>query len=137
MGRKDEGQIALPLSESDISATQGRQSSVSVRRIVDVLFKIFAVVCFCVALSASFSDLTGALKKKGHHHKHGHKHKPGHPAQPQCPAQVDPIVPKILFKPDAIYRNESAERLAGAVRIASVSYDDNGSVEEDVSGPFL
>lgn len=50
------------------------------------------------------------------------------------PAQPDPQVPSIAFPYSDELRDTAAERLAEAVRIATVSYDDMGPMDEDVSG---
>jgi hypothetical protein len=52
---------------------------------------------------------------------------------PQCPVQPEPIVPRNAFSLSDTFRDEAAERLAQAVRIPTVSYDDNGAIGEDVS----
>lgn len=51
---------------------------------------------------------------------------------PICPEQPPPLVPSISFTPAPSYREAAAERLSQAVRIPTVSYDDNGEIGEDV-----
>lgn len=49
-----------------------------------------------------------------------------------CPAQVDPLIPSLPFTIDlTAYRNYSASLLSQAVQHRTVSYDDNGSVQDD------
>lgn len=52
--------------------------------------------------------------------------------RPQCPPQVPPIRPVLPFEIPEEYTNQSASRLSHAVKIPTVSYDDNGPVETDV-----
>lgn len=59
-------------------------------------------------------------------------HQAGEKWNPQCPAQPKPLVPNQVFEPPESFRDEAAERLAQAVRIPTVSYDDNGPIGEDV-----
>lgn len=59
-------------------------------------------------------------------------HQAGKKWNPQCPAQPEPLVPNQVFEPPESFRDEAAERLAQAVRIPTVSYDDNGPIGEDV-----
>ena len=50
-----------------------------------------------------------------------------------CPVQPDPIVPALAFDVEPSFRSEAADRLAQAVRVASVNFDNIGLVTEDVS----
>lgn len=49
------------------------------------------------------------------------------------PAQLKPLKPAIAFPGSNELKDEAAERLAEAVRIPTVSYDDMGPMDEDVS----
>lgn len=55
---------------------------------------------------------------------------------PQCPVQAEPLEPALNFAPPEAFKDEAAERLAQAVRIPTVSYDDNGPIDKDV-GSFI
>lgn len=49
------------------------------------------------------------------------------------PVQLDPLTPVLPFPRSDELKNSAADRLAEAVRIKTVSYDDMGPMDEDVS----
>lgn len=73
------------------------------------------------------------------HWKPWHTHTQAGMAKSQCP-QVNPMFPSIMteelslmdeFLQTSQFRNESIDRLSGAVKIPSISYDDLGIIGED------
>lgn len=55
---------------------------------------------------------------------------------PRCPRQPEPLIPLLAFDVPAEYTNQSAARLSQAIQIPTISYDDNGSPEDDVGLTF-
>lgn len=109
------GAIQLPASQDDAGRSQ-RCHSQGLMIVLAAIGLLGLIACWPLELfdlSASWHDAS-----KDRH-------------MPRCPPQVDPLVPKATFSPDS--KDEYAERLSQAVRIPTVSYDDNGKPGEDVS----
>ena len=112
------GQIRLPSSTDDALHSQSRSSALRWTACA-------VIVAGLVGLFASPVEVLDFLPVFPTASKHGHL--------PRCPPQVEPLVPKRTF--EAASKDEYAERLAQAVRIPTISYDDNGKPDEDVRNP--